>query len=154
MREPDGDAWTCSKCLYRHPQRGPLRRPSRYLVIWPACRPTVDIYRNEFGNVSIGCPRLTSATTLTDLATGGLRNSRSNHQIRNLLNLAPEIQEEILFLPNTMSGRDRISERRMRQIAGVVAWNRQRKMWQILERQLMNDLGGSAEHRDGRPIAS
>ena len=32
-------------------------------------------------------------------------------QIMNLLLLAPDIQEEILFLPKTMAGRDPVSER-------------------------------------------
>lgn len=35
-------------------------------------------------------------------------------QIMNLLNLAPDIQEEILFLPRTLKGRDPIRERHLR----------------------------------------
>jgi hypothetical protein len=48
-------------------------------------------------------------------------------QIMNLLNLAPDIQESILWLPPT-SGR-RIIEREMRQIAGEVRWDRQRVLF-------------------------
>ena len=50
-------------------------------------------------------------------------------QIMNLLNLAPDIQEDILFLPNTMKGRDPILEKDLRPVAAVPHWNRQRKMW-------------------------
>jgi hypothetical protein len=47
----------------------------------------------------------------------------------NLLNLAPDIQEDILFLPNTMKGRDPILEKDLRPVAAVPHRNRQRKMW-------------------------
>ena len=39
-------------------------------------------------------------------------------QIMNLLNLAPDIQEALLFLPHTLKGRDSIRERDLRPIAG------------------------------------
>ena len=41
-------------------------------------------------------------------------------QIMNLLNLSPEIQEEILFLPVTISGRDTVCERHLRPICVVL----------------------------------
>ena len=47
----------------------------------------------------------------------------------NLLNLAPDIQEALLFLPRTLKGRDSINEKDVRQIAGVPYWSRQRAMW-------------------------
>jgi hypothetical protein len=50
-------------------------------------------------------------------------------QIMNLLNLAPDIQEAILFLPRTQSGRDPISERQMRAIAAEPEWRKQRDLW-------------------------
>lgn len=53
-------------------------------------------------------------------------------QIMNLLNLAPDIQEEILFLPRTTKGRDPIGERDLRPIAGVPDWRVQRRMWRAL----------------------
>jgi hypothetical protein len=55
-------------------------------------------------------------------------------QIMNLLNLAPDIQESILWLPPS-SGR-RITEREMRQIAGEVRWDRQRALFRQPERGL------------------
>jgi hypothetical protein len=50
-------------------------------------------------------------------------------QIMNLLNLAPDIQEEVLFLPPTERGRDPISERDCRPIAAELNWRNQRRMW-------------------------
>ena len=48
-------------------------------------------------------------------------------QIMNLLNLAPEIQEYLLFLP-AASGQ-RVTERDLRRIAAQVRWDRQRAMF-------------------------
>ncbi len=53
-------------------------------------------------------------------------------QIMNLLHLAPDIQEEILFLPRTESGRDPIREIMLRPIAAVLDWRKQRRMWSML----------------------
>ena len=53
-------------------------------------------------------------------------------QIMNLLNLAPDIQESILFLPLTEEGRDAVGERDVRPIVGEVDWGRQRRMWAAL----------------------
>ncbi len=50
-------------------------------------------------------------------------------QIMNLTLLAPDIQEQILFLPRTTRGHDPIAERDMRPIAAEVHWGRQRRMW-------------------------
>jgi hypothetical protein len=50
-------------------------------------------------------------------------------QIMNLLNLAPDIQEEVLFLSPTERGRDPISERDCRPIAAESNWRKQRRMW-------------------------
>jgi hypothetical protein len=50
-------------------------------------------------------------------------------QIMNLLNLAPDIQEEILHQPRVESGRDPVTERDLRPIVVEVDWGRQRGMW-------------------------
>jgi hypothetical protein len=57
-------------------------------------------------------------------------------QIASLLNLAPDIQEEVLFLPATTGGRDPISERHLRPIAAVSDWTRQRRLWRGLTRRV------------------
>src|SRR5438105_3230792 len=46
-------------------------------------------------------------------------------QILLLNNLAPAIQEALLFLPKTVRGRDRITERSLRRMAKLVDWDAQ-----------------------------
>jgi hypothetical protein len=55
-------------------------------------------------------------------------------QIMNLLNLAPDIQEEILFLPPVEFGRDPIRELQLRPITVVPDWRKQRQMWREVRR--------------------
>ena len=54
-------------------------------------------------------------------------------QIMSLLLLAPDIQEEILFLPRSDGGRDPIREKAIRPIASVPDWRKQRVMWRDLK---------------------
>ena len=53
-------------------------------------------------------------------------------QIMNLATLAPDIQEEILFLAPVTSGHDPIKEWQVRPIAAEPLWSRQRQMWRRL----------------------
>jgi hypothetical protein len=53
-------------------------------------------------------------------------------QIMNLLLLAPDIQEQLLFLPHTPRGRDPIPLRQLQAIALVPDWNEQRPRWRRL----------------------
>ncbi len=64
-----------------------------------------------------------------DLARLGYVTRARITQIMNLRNLAPDIQEALLFLPRTLKGRDPIRERDLRSIARVPHWSRQRAMW-------------------------
>ena len=50
-------------------------------------------------------------------------------QIMNLLHLAPDIQESLLFLPRVESGKAPIHERLLRPIAAEIDWGKQREMW-------------------------
>jgi hypothetical protein len=50
-------------------------------------------------------------------------------QIMNLLNLAPDIQEALLFLPRVERGKDPLTERQLRPIAAEPDWQTQRRMW-------------------------
>ena len=50
-------------------------------------------------------------------------------QIMNLLNLAPDIQESILFLPTIDYGRDPFTEVDLRPICKTPDWRKQRAMW-------------------------
>ena len=67
-----------------------------------------------------------------DLARLGHVTRARVTQIMNLLMLAPDIQEEILFLPRVECGRDPIHEKMLRPIAAEIDWTRQREMWQAL----------------------
>ena len=60
---------------------------------------------------------------------GHISRSRLS-QIMNLLNLAPAIQETVLFLPKIVAGRDRITEKRLRDIAQVVDWEGQQAQFE------------------------
>jgi len=53
-------------------------------------------------------------------------------QIMNLLNLAPDIQEKMLFLPLITDGRDPVTERDVRPIVAVEGWDLQRSRWRAL----------------------
>ncbi len=64
-----------------------------------------------------------------DLARLGHVSRARVTQIMNLLNLAPDIQEAILFLPETPQGTDPITERHLRPIAAEADWGQQRAMW-------------------------
>ena len=70
-----------------------------------------------------------------DLARLGYVTRARSTQIMNLLNLAPDIQENLLFLPRTLKGYDPIREKDMRPIAAVAYWQRQRKIWTKLAAQ-------------------
>ncbi len=60
-------------------------------------------------------------------------------QIMNLLHLAPDIQEAILFLPRTLKGDDPIHEKLLRPMTAEVGWETQREMWrEILDPHVGN----------------
>ena len=50
-------------------------------------------------------------------------------QILGLTLLAPDIQEELLFLPRVLEGKATIHEKMLRPIVKVIDWDRQRAMW-------------------------
>lgn len=68
-----------------------------------------------------------------DLARFGHVTRARMTQVMNLLNLAPDIQEEVLFLPRTICGFDAIGERHLRSICTVMDWKKQRRLWQQLQ---------------------
>lgn len=85
--------------------------------------------------LAIKFERLISDGDIADQAElarlGHITRARAT-QIMNLLQLAPDIQEAILFLPLVNEGRDPIRERGIRRIAAAIDWRKQRKMWQEL----------------------
>ena len=53
-------------------------------------------------------------------------------QIMSLLSLAPDLQEQVMFLPRTERGRDPIQMRHLLPIAQVADWKIQRQLWAAL----------------------
>ena len=53
-------------------------------------------------------------------------------QIMNLLLLAPDIQEQILFLPCIKQGRDPLRMAQLQPIGLTLDWRRQRRLWKEL----------------------
>src|SRR5262245_60713428 len=85
----------------------------------------------------------------TTLARLGQVSRARITQIMNLLHLAPDIQEEILFLPRTKRGRDPLQLRHLQPLAQVLDWRGQHALWHKLLPQKYPRLrtespGGSA----------
>jgi hypothetical protein len=59
-------------------------------------------------------------------------------QIMGLLQLAPDLQELILFLPPTRRGRDCVHLRQLQPIARIPDWGLQRLLWRKLPGSLEN----------------
>lgn len=72
-------------------------------------------------------------TDQADLARLGHVSRARVTQIMNLLQLAPDIQEQLLFLPRIARGKEPIQERELRQIAAVPDWRKQRRLWRLKE---------------------
>jgi hypothetical protein len=53
-------------------------------------------------------------------------------QIMNMLNLAPDIQEEILGITVHSVSDTTVAERQIRQVAQIVQWVQQRSVWSTL----------------------
>jgi hypothetical protein len=68
----------------------------------------------------------------TELAALGHVTRARICQILNLLHLAPDIQEALLFLPPTLRGRDAIILADLQPIAAAFDWRKQRRLWRQL----------------------
>ena len=82
--------------------------------------------------LAIHCEQLIEAGDVADYAEiarlGHVTRARMT-QIMNLLHLAPDIQEAILFLPRVESGRDPVTERELRSLVALPDWRKQRRLW-------------------------
>jgi hypothetical protein len=74
-----------------------------------------------------------------ELARLGQVTSARISQITNLLHLTPDIQEALLFYLRPACGRDPIHLARLQPIAAVIAWKKQRRLW--------NELMGNSSGR-------
>ncbi len=64
-----------------------------------------------------------------ELADFGRISQPRMTQIMSLLNLAPDIQEELLYLPEVIQGKAQIHERLLRPLTTQMDWRVQRRMW-------------------------
>jgi len=67
-----------------------------------------------------------------DLACLGRVSRARITQIMNLVLLAPDIQEEVLFLPRVERGRDPVLLAQLQPIAQERDWGQQRRLWRQL----------------------
>ncbi len=96
------------------PEPGRVPRVSRLMALAIRCQEHIREGRIE---------------NYTEIASLGHVTRARVSQIMNLLNLASDIQEAILFLPRTMAGRDAIHLRDLQPIASTLDWAKQRRMW-------------------------
>jgi hypothetical protein len=71
------------------------------------------------------------ASDQADLARLGQVTQARMSQIMSLLNLAPDIQEAILFLPAVKAGRPDLILADLLPIAREWEWGKQRKLWKL-----------------------
>jgi hypothetical protein len=98
--------------------------------------------------LAIRCEKLICdgvAADQSELARFGQITTARMTQIMSLLNLAPDLQEQILFLPRTERGRDAVKETDLRLLTATVDWRKQRRMWAALQRRLESDDAGSRQ---------
>lgn len=67
-----------------------------------------------------------------DLAQLGRISRPRLTQIFNLLNLAPDLQEELLFLESGSTGRERLTEKALRRLGGMWSWDEQRRAFKAI----------------------
>ncbi len=67
--------------------------------------------------------------TYQQLAELGRISQPRMTQIMSLLNLAPDIQEELLYLPEVIQGKSTIHEWLLRSLTRELDWRVQRRMW-------------------------
>jgi len=96
--------------------------------------------------LAIRCEKLIRDGVVADqseLARFGQITTARMTQVMVLLNLAPDIQEKVLFLPRTEHGRDAVKETDIRPIATTLDWRKQRRMWAALQQRLSRDEASS-----------
>lgn len=99
----------------------------------PTCAPLGRIPRiSRLMALAIRFERLVATGEVRDYAElaslGHVTRARVT-QIMNLLCLAPDIQEALLFLPTVEQGREPIKEWMIRPLCAIPDWRKQRKLW-------------------------
>ncbi len=102
----------------------------------PSARPARLPRITRLMALAIHCDQLLRDDVVTDQAElarlGHITRARMT-QILNLLHLAPQIQETLLFLPRVEQGRDPITERDLRTIAAITDWQEQVREFERLQ---------------------
>ena len=86
------------------------------------------------------------ASSQAELARLGHVTSARLTQILSLRFLAPEIQEEILFLPPTRPGCRALTERHLRPLLRTLIWSEQRRIWTTLKASRLGDVPSEMSH--------
>jgi hypothetical protein len=95
--------------------------------------------------------RAGEVTGQAELATLGHVTRARVSQIMCLGCLAPDVQEEVLFLPRTTKGRDPIQLQNLLPIARIADWRKQRVQWNdLVHMQTDDSLQVSSQ---GHPVA-
>jgi hypothetical protein len=109
------------------------RRPARQALV--AGKPGRVPRVSRLLALALRLDRLVRAGEIADYATlarlGHVSRARVS-QILSLVQLAPDIQETLLFLPPTERGRDAIRLRQLQALAALPDWRHQRRRWQEL----------------------
>jgi site-specific DNA recombinase len=105
-------------------QTGSRQRPLRITRLM-----AVAIHLN--GLVATG-----KAGTFRELAAAGHVSRARLSQILQLTHLAPDIQEQLLFLPPTLRGPDPLLERHLRALTRLVDWEQQKQRFHTLREHL------------------
>ena len=88
-----------------------------------------------------GLLRNGTVTDQAELARLGRVSRARISQILNLLHLAPDLQEHLLFLPPIQIGRERLHLVDLQPLFRQWNWRRQRRLWQVLQNSFrFNDL--------------
>ena len=126
-------------CSFPARRRGRRLPPSRHAI---SAAPPPSVPRGRVPRVSrllalaLRLDELVRTGVVADYATlaelAHVSRARMS-QILNLLVLAPDIQEALLFLPRTERGRDPIHLRQLQALAAVLDWGQQRHRWRTLQ---------------------
>ena len=74
--------------------------------------------------------------TYQQLAELGRISQPRMTQIMSLLNLAPDILEELLYLPEVFQGKASIHEKLLRPLTTELDWRVQRRLWRRISKRL------------------
>jgi len=128
-----GTSFTVERSLHVRPTRGGRKRVDSRAAPPPVPAESGRIPRiSRLLGLAHRMQRLVDEGTVQDYSElarlGGVTTARMT-QIMSLMLLAPDIQEEILFLPRVFEGRDPIHERAVGRLVRSADWRAQRREW-------------------------